>query len=1127
MRRAAVAAVLLSVAFLLDAQSVIVSTVSSDTLTTPPRSPLTIALRLSNTGTEAVRADLDVSLPDGWRQLVSHASASLEPATDSARIVSLFVPQEARAGDYAVTVAVVDADAGTKLHSVAINVRVLPSLELRLDGLDGSTLVVAGEQILHPFRLANQSNTPLAVDLDPVSRSNYPVRLDGIDEQPLLLQPGESRRIVAVVQTPEEVGRIEAHQIVVVATGRPDEVPDSVKATFRASTQIIPAVSEEPVALNTVPARLGLSTTHAFSDEWQGTLRASFSGGGHLDAAARRRIDFLLTPSVALHEPGFGSARDIYRVNYEGEHLEVMLGDNRYAVSPLLGSTVSGRGVFARSTLAGFRLGGLAYYPKTEDPSESTLGALFDYSLADPSLPEGYSYRAAVNVLSRPDDYLVLGTHHRFRPSEFSSFETEIALGANAGEQFAPAMMAGVSGSVSGVDVEGSARFGMPGYPGQFGDRVSLTGAAGTYVGATDTRVTANALYDQRNLQRSAELGSRFRTVSVGLGTRIPLGLSSSSLTVGLRYRDRRDIVEDPSLHQRVGSITTSTRMPLGSVRLGLGTSHDLEHDLLVAGTTLAHRYSISAGLGPGSTFAPTVTLALFDRRGELGTNSGAYTFALSAQQRHGRLSTVFRTSASLYTIADAPAEVAATLSNSTDLKVRRSHTLSVKALVRWAWTPSGRALSGQITAGYTIPLRVPVSRPRNVGDVVGRVYDSRTGDPSAGVVIRLAGRAVVSGSDGQFRFSGLGPGEYHLQIDASRVVTGLIPDMPVPVIVRVEPDAVTQLEIPLVRSASVSGRVSLYAVPEYRAGRLQTALAASNGEYDIADLSPAGGLARVVVVLRNGDEVRRVLTNRDGRFDFSDLRPGEWTASLSATQIPRFHRVVQSEFTIDLSPGEVVRLRFDVVPVPRPITLLQSATAPLQIDLPPAEPPPGRPRSNRLLEMAVQRYSGTDPQAPQLLGLHWGADREAVQAVLSRRGLQVRMPEDPTDELFIAELETAGTLFREYHGRVRLICLDPLSDRSQLFLVAVSVWMDGSHNGVTPARMEMLFEEMLELSMTRWRPRDVRDERVAGIRSVSFAVSDVQISFTFDSNEAVVGIRYADQWHQDAIRDILEMDVR
>ena len=1155
MRRAFAAALLLAVPLLAHAGSAQLHLASTGIIETPPRSAVTVVASIRNTGAERFTAGVEAELPEGWRRLIADAAAPLDPGASAVRIVSLFVPQEAQAGDYPVRIFAVDTATGSVLSEAVAVVRVLPYLELRVDGLDGSTLVVAGEEIELPFRVANRSNTPLAIQLELRSNTVYPSRIDGAPENSVYLLPGESRRLVARIRTPEAIGRAITYYVQVVAVGTTSDRSDEVRSSFRASTQVIPAVSEEPAPFVTIPARLGVTSANTFDDGWDGSIRTEFSGGGYLDSEARRRLDFLLSPSIGLPEFTLGSDRDVYRASYAGERIELLLGDHRFTVTPLLGTSYSGRGALARYTLGAFRFGALGFYPARVGPSASTVGATLDYSLPDASVSEGYRYRAAVSALSRPDEGVRISTRHEFRPDEETLLEAELALGAVPEGPIAPAAMVGATGTVATVDLSGTARVAMPGYPGPLGDRLFVSGAASAPIGEAGLRVTARSSFEQQNFLRSDALPSAARTVETGLGAVIPFADPAASVTAGVRYRTRSDVLEEPDFDRRAATVLSTVRFPLGALRLGVGTSHELERDALRDAWTFAHRYNLSATLtpDPGATYSATVGLQA--RSGTAVPGTTTTSLGMSATHRVGSIATTTRTSVGLSTNDAALSEITASLSNSTDHRFANAHVLTAAGVLRYAWRPSGGDFSGGLTVGYTLPLRIPVARQRGVGGAEGLVYDSITGDPAANVVIRLADRAVVSGPTGRFQFSALAPGEYHVQVDASRYALSVIPDLPTPMMATIAADEMSLLDIPVVRGAAVSGTVRLYATRDDEEGLLQRALVTGNGEYQIEDLVPAGGLARVVVELRNGSEFRRVLTDRDGRFSFADVRPGTWRVVLATSQIPRFHRVLDGESEVLLTPGARATAEFDVLPVRRPVTLLPSVTAPLSISVPtsveairaaesergpdvrpsgtgppiepPADPPvaAGPAPSDRLLAMAIERYAWVDPAAPRLLVLPWGTDAAGARAALGQWVTPLATGPEPADDPYLTAFQTHGDLMLGLESAATLTFLDPLTDGSELFLVGASVRADARAGGLSGARAEAAFADLVDLWLTRWRPARVDEGSVDGVRVVRAEIRGVLITFRFDRASGIIVVEYRDLWHQEAIRSVLAED--
>ena len=1150
MRRTIVTALLLAAPLLAHAGSVELRIVSPAIHETPPRSAVSVISSVRNMSAESFTGRVDVELPEGWRQLVADTPMTLGAQASVVRIISIFVPQEARAGDYPVRIAVVDTATGMSLAAQSLLVRVLPYLELTVDGLDGSTLVVAGEEIDLPFRVANRSNTSLAVSLELRSTTSFAGRIDGAPGNAVHLEPGESRRLVARIATPESIGRIMTYHVHVIAAGTTADGLGEVRSSFRASTQIIPAVSEEPAPLRTIPARLRLTSANTFDDGWTGSLRGELSGGGYLDSEARRRLAFLLSPSFRWPEPTNGNHRDVYRVSYEGPNLELLLGDHRYVVSPLLGASHYGRGVLARYALGAFRLAGLGFSPPGGSPAGSTIGALLDYSIPDSSLTDGYRYRAAANVLSRPGDDLRVSTRHEIRPDESTTLEAEAAVGGASGETAAWAAMVGATGTVSGIDLSGTARLAMPGYPGPMGDRVLVSGTASAPVGDAGFRLTARSSFEQQNLLRLDDLPSAARTVDAGLVAAIPHSNPAAGAVAGIRYRTRHDVLDDPAFDVRTVTILTSTRLTVGAVRLNVGTNHDFQRDELRDDRIFAHRYSLSGALTPTPGVSHSATLGLSARSGTAVPGTTTTSVGVSTSYRSGALSTIARASAAVSTNTRAVSHVTGVLSSFIDYRFPSAHVLSVTGSLRYAWAPAGGNVSGGLTVGYTLPLRVPVGKQRGVGGAEGMVYDSVTGEPAPNVVIRLADRAVVTGPAGRFQFSALSPGECYVQVDASRYGLGVIPDLPTPITSTVAADATTVLDIPVVRGATVTGVVRLHATRDGQEGLLQRALVAGNGEYGIDDLSPAGGLPRVVVELRNGIELRRVLTDRDGTFTFSDVRPGTWKVALAASQAPRFHRILESVFEVHLAPGSSEAVEFNVLPVRRPVTLLPAVSDPLTISVPeraagpseapaaappvdrPDEPPAavGPPPSGALLAMAIEHYAEPDPSAPRLLGLPWGTDEDGARAALGPRVTPFAAAADAPARPYVRALTTHGDLLLGPESTATLTFVDPLTDESELFLVAASVRTDARAGGLPDARVEApdadaAFVNLIELWLARWRPARVDDEQDGDVRTVRAEVHGVLMTFRYERAKGIIFVDYQDLWHREAIRSVLADD--
>ena len=74
----------------------------------------------------------------------------------------------------------------------------------------------------------------------------------------------------------------------------------------------------------------------------------------------------------------------------------------------------------------------------------------------------------------------------------------------------------------------------------------------------------------------------------------------------------------------------------------------------------------------------------------------------------------------------------------------------------------------------------------------------------------------------------------------------------------------------------------------------------------------------RVIASRDRGEEIYTLLSNENGAFRFSNLRPGAWTVRVVTDQIPALHEWSQSEIRIELKGEDEKEIIFKAVPVRR-----------------------------------------------------------------------------------------------------------------------------------------------------------------------------------------------------------------
>jgi outer membrane protein OmpA-like peptidoglycan-associated protein len=261
------------------------------------------------------------------------------------------------------------------------------------------------------------------------------------------------------------------------------------------------------------------------------------------------------------------------------------------------------------------------------------------------------------------------------------------------------------------------------------------------------------------------------------------------------------------------------------------------------------------------------------------------------------------------------------------DLRLMQTLWNNHKISAHGRYSSSGNRLSklseyrntSAIMLEYIVPLKLPVSRKKDIGMVKGHVYNNDTKKPIPDVIIMLGKVIAVTDKDGYFVFPSLKPGTYKLNVNTSSIGIGYIVSPEVPKEVTVKDNKETKIEIWVTQSAVVSGQVMVYVFEDNNNnGYLNNN---KNGE---AKLVESHGLANTLVELINEKEAKSLVTDRDGSFSFEGLHPGKWTLKVSDNDLPENHYFDKNSIEFNLKPAEKADVFIKVLPKIRRIKILE-----------------------------------------------------------------------------------------------------------------------------------------------------------------------------------------------------------
>jgi hypothetical protein len=196
----------------------------------------------------------------------------------------------------------------------------------------------------------------------------------------------------------------------------------------------------------------------------------------------------------------------------------------------------------------------------------------------------------------------------------------------------------------------------------------------------------------------------------------------------------------------------------------------------------------------------------------------------------------------------------------------------------------------------YSVPLAIPVARRKTVGQLMGIVYDTETGEKLKDVVLSVNGFSAVTDGNGAFIFPSLKPGKVYLTLDKANLEFDQVPDVNMPVEYEIKGGEKIEVKIGVVRSAVLKGRVLVYeqSAPGHMTvqGRGPYSLPKNSSMADNADerISSGRGLENILIELVNKDETLRQLTDSEGTYLFNELRPGIWQVKAYG-RLPEYHQ--------------------------------------------------------------------------------------------------------------------------------------------------------------------------------------------------------------------------------------------
>lgn len=811
---------------------------------------------------------------------------------------------ETAQGNYTITLQITDRESGISLVKNS-TITISASRKISLTALNSPEFIRAGETIRSSFLLKNNGNITENIVLG--SRNGI------VDDDHLLtLGPNESKVITVHKVTSPDLPQNEFQNLnlSVYSKDNPKETQD-----VYVSTQVISIKPSESDIYHRLPivaslSFIGMKNMGIYNDGFQGEIY----GKGSLDKDNKNQIEF----HAATHSPielNTFTQYEEYFVNYKRDKLFIHLGDKTYSSSYLTEFARYGRGAEIRYDFNKVSLGAFYNRPRFFRDIKDELNIYSTFKIRKQSeITAGYLYKIPMkeegnsrNIQLDSEAHLPY-TKGKFKISKNIILSGEFSY-SNTKKAEGTAYMA--QADINFDKINGSLIYmkASPEFAGYFTNTSTVSGYV-QYKLSKKINVFANYIQDAKNFQRDTLfLAAPYRKYfQYGVQYKY---LPSGSIMVNNGYQKYQDRLEPKQFdyYERFFRITVDQR--IGIFQININGQFGKTDNYLTGFNGNSSLYTANLSIEKFRT--------LFSIYGSYGSTS-RYQLQNQKQLYYGaRVFSRFTDKTSLsifYQNNYIPEEYFKDRNlfeliyhqqlfpgNSLDFSGRYSlqrGEIGDKDFIfsmRYTWSPN---IPVQKTAEYT-------SLSGNISNLGIKKTE--------GIRLMLGSYLSVTDKEGNYMFKNVIPGNYFLEIDRSTTEINDIPTV-------VFPAALSLLNKENIFNFGITTAANIQ-------GHIHLAENLEKNQTDIETLQNKTGKKEresIIIEAISNDQTFRKICFIDEDFDFTYLRPGDWSLKLYRNGLDKRYKILTDKFQFTLKSGEIKKINVQIVKQKREIKYQQES---------------------------------------------------------------------------------------------------------------------------------------------------------------------------------------------------------
>ncbi len=875
-----------------------------------PRGIVTTVYRISNNTDLKQKFEVKITLPKKWKIINPDHFYELDGNQQNVRLMSVFIPSTTTSGNYLISYQISTQSNPVIIRSFNVPVFVKPIRKVSLFLIDQPDYVIAGDSYQMKYRLINESNISTQTKISVNNKNNLSYYLK--DNQ-INLAPGQSENFVINVDTDIEAQNSINNNLEVTAKLINNE---EIQSGVLSSVEVIPRNLSPTQDFNTVPVYSTLRFVNQNQYSQLSGLQGEIVGKGFLNQSQTNQVNLILRGPDVYDKSIFGKY-DEYLFSNSSDKYVFHIGDRPYYLSSLTQSYRFGRGIEGQLKHNNFKIGAYSMFSRFFQPEEKVFASFLEYRGRT-------KYRIRSNYMKKKhgvDESDIASVEFQLEPINNTKIQLEYALGKNQ-KATNHAYYFDIQSKLKNHTFRLKYIKADPEFAGYYSN-VNFISAGGVFYLTKKLRLNAG-IGQQKN---DANVTAYYYFSSLNKFQRIGLSYqlnSTTYLNVGWEQRIRKDQLTTA----KIDDFEKSFRFGISGImnKISFQASFELAKTInnIISKSAFFQRYTTSLTFKPNSKHSFRSYVYYTNNEDPLRENNRNLAAGLS-----------------IVTNLTQNTKLGFTLQSFNNLTyssiVRDMYELRVsqKLFINHEISFVGRHISyshdptadfSALIAEYRIPFGMPVSRKNIFGSLKGILYDIENNHPVSDAVIRLNKLSTVTNKKGEFKFPSLIPGKYILDLERSSIGLNRVTTESFPVEFLVAGKDKKLIGIEVTRAASVKGKVTLY---RFKEEKPEKKLAIEQAELNLISkpenrYEQVSGLANLLVKLQRGKEIKRRVTDRLGRFNFSELSPGEWKLFVQKSGLPEHTFVQQDTIQFFINPGENEEIVIKVLPKKRPIHIIQ-----------------------------------------------------------------------------------------------------------------------------------------------------------------------------------------------------------